>query len=246
MKHLNKINTEFAKIALDKQAATFEDLSYEAQKEYLKQHPASKKKVTKSPGDSGEPLSALREDIESKRKEIKSGHSPEELEEAISYLKDAKIDDLIKAFANSGYEEDPKNYESMEFDSFRVKNGLEAAYNVEFVGDDGKLWETTNFISWDGKEYKGEFSGVSNPVDDIDEDDIIQSMEVDIDPEELIEDLEEFGIKAEVSPDHDDEIVIMKGSDPKALRTWVEDGFAGSTDVDIDDLPGLKKFLEEN
>ena len=84
MKHKNQINSEFAKIALTKTSAKFEDLSYEAQKEYLKQHPATKKKITKSPGDSGEPLSALKEDIKSKREQLKTP-----LQNDMTELKDA-------------------------------------------------------------------------------------------------------------------------------------------------------------
>jgi len=46
MKHTGKIQLEFAKIALSKRSTRWEDLTYEQQKKYLRQHPKSKKKMT--------------------------------------------------------------------------------------------------------------------------------------------------------------------------------------------------------
>jgi len=76
MKHIAQIQKEFAKAALNKQAATFEDLSYEAQVEYLKQHPASKKKLTKQKGEGG---AALHELIEEKRQSLSNDASNQKL-----------------------------------------------------------------------------------------------------------------------------------------------------------------------
>jgi len=67
MKHLAKIQKEFVKKALDKKAAKWEDLSYEAQKKYLGQHPASKKRMTAKPGQGGADLHEL---VEEKREEM--------------------------------------------------------------------------------------------------------------------------------------------------------------------------------
>lgn len=47
MKHLATIQTEFLK------EAKWDDLSYEAQKEYLKKHRKSKKKITAKPNENG-------------------------------------------------------------------------------------------------------------------------------------------------------------------------------------------------
>ena len=59
MKHLAKINNEFAKKALNKQGADWDSLSYEAQKQYLGQHPASKRRLTAQPGQGGADLHEL-------------------------------------------------------------------------------------------------------------------------------------------------------------------------------------------
>lgn len=44
-----------------KQAASWEDLSYDAQREYLQRHPGSKRRLTRQPGDSGRGISELSE-----------------------------------------------------------------------------------------------------------------------------------------------------------------------------------------
>lgn len=54
MNHLSVIQSEFLK-----QAATWNDLSYEAQVEYLRHHPKSKRRMTKSPGQIGANLTDL-------------------------------------------------------------------------------------------------------------------------------------------------------------------------------------------
>jgi len=71
MKHVAQIQKEFAKEALNKQAASWDDLSYDAQVQYLKAHPKSKKKITKRKGQSGKRLSDLHKNIEEKRKKLK-------------------------------------------------------------------------------------------------------------------------------------------------------------------------------
>lgn len=65
MKHLAIIQAEFLK-----DAAKWEDLSYEAQKEYLKKHRKSKKKMTAKPDQKGS-VTDLKESIEEKRQQIK-------------------------------------------------------------------------------------------------------------------------------------------------------------------------------
>jgi len=58
MKHIAQIQSEFLK------NAKFEDLDYEDQKRYLKKHPKSKKRLTKSPSDDNEKVTALINDLE--------------------------------------------------------------------------------------------------------------------------------------------------------------------------------------
>jgi|GEM_PF-6318433 len=57
-----KIQSEFAKVALSKSATKWEELSYEAQKQYLERHPKSKRKITNRPQ-----LSNLKEKINKKK-----------------------------------------------------------------------------------------------------------------------------------------------------------------------------------
>ena len=49
MKHLAIIQSEFVKSASSKVATNWDELPYEGQKEYLRQHPASKRKITAKP-----------------------------------------------------------------------------------------------------------------------------------------------------------------------------------------------------
>lgn len=65
MKHLATIQTEFLK-----EAAKWEDLSYEAQKKYLQEHRKSKKKMTAKPGEGGADISDLEKSIDEKRKSM--------------------------------------------------------------------------------------------------------------------------------------------------------------------------------
>ena len=62
MKHLAKIQSEFLRYA-----ASWEELSYDAQKDYLKQHPKSKKKLTAKPGEEGKDVSELQENVKAKK-----------------------------------------------------------------------------------------------------------------------------------------------------------------------------------
>lgn len=54
MNHFSKIQSEFLK-----QAASWSDLSYEAQVEYLQRHPKSKRRLTKTFGQTGKSLTEL-------------------------------------------------------------------------------------------------------------------------------------------------------------------------------------------
>ena len=72
MKHIAKIQEEFVKKALNKEAAKWDDLSYEAQKKYLSAHPASKRKMTAKPGQGGADLHELIEE----KKESLGGNIP--------------------------------------------------------------------------------------------------------------------------------------------------------------------------
>lgn len=65
MKHLAKIQIEFLK-----QAADWDQMSYEVQKQYLKLHPKSKKKITAKPKPEGEDVSKLEESITEKKDQI--------------------------------------------------------------------------------------------------------------------------------------------------------------------------------
>jgi len=57
LKHASKIQVEFVKNALSKKAVKWEDLSYESQREYLKLHPKSKRRLTSKFKDKAEPMS---------------------------------------------------------------------------------------------------------------------------------------------------------------------------------------------
>jgi len=96
MKHIARIQKEFAQRALTKQATTFKDLSYEAQREYLRKHPGSKKRVTKQPGQGGAQLYDF-ENVQTMPPEdfqrLKEENSPEQKERSdIESLEKPKIE----------------------------------------------------------------------------------------------------------------------------------------------------------
>jgi hypothetical protein len=70
MKHLAVIQFEFLKAAFTKEAASWDELSHDAQKEYLKKHRKSKRKMTAKPGQPGKDLSNLKESIGEKREKL--------------------------------------------------------------------------------------------------------------------------------------------------------------------------------
>jgi len=59
IKHTAKIQSEFLKYAFIKHAAGWDDLSFDAQSRYLREHPKSKRRLTKKSGESGEPVDRL-------------------------------------------------------------------------------------------------------------------------------------------------------------------------------------------
>jgi len=59
--HERIVNDVLATSMPIKVAAKWEDLSYEAQREYLRKHKGSKKHMTVKPGQKGKPLSELKE-----------------------------------------------------------------------------------------------------------------------------------------------------------------------------------------
>jgi seryl-tRNA synthetase len=70
MKHLATIQTEFLKEAFVKESRDWDNLTLEEQKNYLKKHPASKRKITAKPAQSLlSQLNTKREDLEQKPQE---------------------------------------------------------------------------------------------------------------------------------------------------------------------------------
>jgi len=67
MKHVARTNVEFVKSALIKDAAKWDSLSYEAQKEYLGRHPKSKRKLTAKPGKGGKSLADVKVGLKKKK-----------------------------------------------------------------------------------------------------------------------------------------------------------------------------------
>jgi len=68
MQHLAVVQSEFLKIA-SKQSYLWDRLSYEAQIEYRKRHPKSKRTITRHPGDRGQKLSGIHK-IEDKKPKV--------------------------------------------------------------------------------------------------------------------------------------------------------------------------------
>lgn len=71
MKHLAKIQVEFLKAARE-----WEEMSYDEQKEYLKRHSKSKRKITAKP-ESKNKLSDIGKILKLKKKQISSKNYPE-------------------------------------------------------------------------------------------------------------------------------------------------------------------------
>jgi len=61
IKHSAAIQSEFLKYAFIKHATEWDDLSFDAQARYLREHPKSKKRPTKMPGESGESVDKLKD-----------------------------------------------------------------------------------------------------------------------------------------------------------------------------------------
>ena len=102
MKHTATIQKEFLKHAMTKQSAQWEDLSYDAQKEYLQKHPASKKKMTAKPGQTGASINDLKDEIKSKKQEL---NTPTKQTKQTN----AAMNDIAKQIANVGYEAEITN-----------------------------------------------------------------------------------------------------------------------------------------
>lgn len=67
---VNGIVQEAISNGIFKEAAKWDSLSYDAQKEYLKRHPRSKRKITAKPGESVKGLDDLQSKLEKKKKQI--------------------------------------------------------------------------------------------------------------------------------------------------------------------------------
>jgi len=67
MKHLATIQSEFLKYSTSiRLASDWDELSYDAQRQYLQQHPESKRRITNRPGASGMSLSDLRQKLQNR------------------------------------------------------------------------------------------------------------------------------------------------------------------------------------
>lgn len=87
MKHLAKIQSEFLKYA-----ANWDELSYDAQKEYLQKHPKSKRKLTAKPGQSGADISELKEKITRKKDDLNSDKVTQQLHDVIDQKRERLLD----------------------------------------------------------------------------------------------------------------------------------------------------------
>jgi len=146
MNHLGQIQKEFVKAASD-----WNDLSFEAQREYLKQHPGSRKRLT------AQPLSP-------------SSFSAGDVAFAVGELKSMTSEKLEKIFAESGLLDMSMQEVTLKDIKFG-KNKITASYDVIWYNENENRDErTTNFVSWDGKKFIADVSGVSEPLEDEDED----------------------------------------------------------------------------
>jgi hypothetical protein len=146
MKHLAKIQKEFAK-----QAANWDELSFEVQRDYLRQHPGSRRRLTAKPTNYG-------------------AFSAGDVQNVVHEMRNMTPKRLKEIFADSGLLD--MDAEEVTLKDIKFGNGkVEAAYDtIWFNENEGRLERTTNFVSWDGKKYTADVSGVSEPIEDKDKD----------------------------------------------------------------------------
>lgn len=73
MKHLAIIQKEFIKYSVRKIAVGWDDLSYDAQKQYLHDHPNSQRRITVKPGRNGLSLRDLKQQLENRLQVLTPG-----------------------------------------------------------------------------------------------------------------------------------------------------------------------------
>lgn len=142
MKHLAKIQKEFVK-----QAANWDELSFEVQRDYLRQHPGSRRRLTAKPTTYG-------------------AFSAGDVQNVVHEMRNMTPKSLKEIFADSGLLD--MDAEEVTLKDIKFGNGkVEAAYDtIWFNENEGRSERTTNFVSWDGKKYTADVSGVSQPIED--------------------------------------------------------------------------------
>lgn len=147
MKHAAQIQKEFVKSAVE-----WDSLSFEVQRDYLRKHPGSRKRLTAKP-------------------ETPSSFSAGDVKNAVHELRNMTPDRLTEIFDDSGLLD--MEFEEVTLKDIKFGDGkIDAVYDVIwFNEDDDRQERTTNFVSWDGKNFTADVSGVSQPLDDEDDED---------------------------------------------------------------------------
>ena len=129
---IDKIITEGSAV-IHKEASAWESLSYEAQKEYLKAHPKSKKRITAKPGQKGQSLSGLQGKLEKKKQNLEPDvKSLSSFKFGKSAIKEAKA---IADDAKEKFDEWGGKFSDDDIDSF-VDQALDAVEVPEEENDD--------------------------------------------------------------------------------------------------------------
>lgn len=108
MKHLAVIHTEFLK-----EATKWNDMSLAAQKQYLREHPSSKRRITAKPekvqqsakSDTIESIDATITELQQKRKELEEQQRQHEIDTAAKPVK-SKVFDLLDNAININWNDD--------------------------------------------------------------------------------------------------------------------------------------------
>lgn len=196
MKHLAKIQSEFLK-----EAANWNQLSYEAQKEYLKQHPKSKRRLTAKQVKE-EKVQETDSDYEITEDEIKDELENLNVSDFSIYM-DRK---LIEVTTDKNVETAKKALENVDADDDWVIRNTATL-------DDPTEYDMTNRKKL--KEKREQLGKENLSLDTIQV----------VDPVEAIESLKAIGVEAVAVPGPlNDEIEVKSIKDDKAFAKWFKDG----------------------
>jgi hypothetical protein len=150
MKHLAKIQREFVK-----EATQWNDLSQEAQKQYLQEHPKSKRKMTAKPGQSGADVSELKDKTRQKKEELEKSSKPSGTDNS-----SIKVDENERMKTGQDYPE-PGQLVKVNSESDGVNNQV-----CRFLGDDPND-SYANFMAADGSTFVIETEALYDAFKDV-------------------------------------------------------------------------------